>query len=174
MILRIASLTESVHRSLFSEEAREDVAEKAESGGYASSLHIGVIPGEVLSQILPRDITKECLISLQYCHEIDHTDMKYFPSISLLDTSNQPKPLLFFPALCSADKSEILWNTRQDSDYSIGWLAQLTDSDGFFPPRFLHVLLLRIVFRFAIPPPSSEVPIEAQTSSASLEDVFSG
>ncbi len=42
VILRIACLTESVHRSLFYEQAREDVAEKAEFGGYASSLNIGV------------------------------------------------------------------------------------------------------------------------------------
>ncbi len=150
------------------------IAEEAESGGYTSSLNIGVIPDKVMSQILPPYITKECLISLQYCHQIDHSDIKYFSSISSSDSSNQPKHFLFFPALCSADKSEGLWNAPEKSDYSIGWLAQLTDPDGFFPPRFLHVLLLRIVFRFALPPPSSEVPIEAQTSSASLAGRYSG
>ncbi len=148
VILRIASLTESVHKSLFSKEAR-----------YTSS---GVISNKFLHQILPPGITKECLISLQYCHEINHSDIKYFPSISSSDSSNQPEPLLYFPALCRADKTKVIWNTRHDSDYSIGWLAQLTYYGDFFPPRFLHVLLLRIVFRFALPPPTSEVPMEAQ------------
>ena len=37
-----------------------------------------------------------------------------------------------------------------NNGYSIGWLARCTDPYEFFPLRFLHVLLLRLVFKFTL------------------------
>ncbi len=50
------------------------------------------------------------------------------------------------------DKKDISWQFG-DTVYSIGWLAQFTNPHDYFPPRFLHVLLLRIVFRFTLTVP---------------------
>ena len=88
---------------------------------------------------------------LQYCQEIEHKDIGLFISTPQ-DTSSGPQSFLFFPALCSADKSEVSW-TKPSDNYSIGWLAQCTDPYDYFPPRFLHVLLLRIIYSFTITVP---------------------
>ena len=40
--------------------------------------------------------------------------------------------------------------TPAELSYSVGWLARCSGSGDHFPPRFLHVLLLRLVFRFTL------------------------
>ena len=66
---------------------------------------------------------------------------------------------LFFAALCSADKSEVEWVTPPDLSYGIGWLAQCTDPCDYLSPRFHHILMLRLVFKFTLSarPPADQV-----------------
>ena len=151
IILNISQLTNRVHKTLFSKDAIKKMSEC----GYVPSLNIGIIPENILQELLPPYITKECLVHLQYCQEIEHKDIGLFVSTPQ-DTSSNPQSFSFFPALCSADKSEVSWTTPPDS-YSIGWLAQCTDPHHYFPPRFLHVLLLRIVFSFTLTAPGKAV-----------------
>ena len=161
VVFNISKLTNEVHRSLFSAEAnlrlRESCVEIEESN---SSFNIGIIPRNVLESILPENIPKECLVQLQYCQLISHKDIGAFPSLTPSDSTDQS--FLFFPALCSVDKSEVSWVTPPDLSYSIGWLAQCTDPCDYFSPRFLHVLLLRVVFRFTL-----SVPAQNQVSGTS-------
>ena len=161
VVFNISKLTNEVHRLLFSAEAKLRLKESCvESEGCNSSFNIGIIPRNVLEAILPENIPKECLVQLQYCQLISHKDVGAFPSLTPSDSTDQS--FLFFPALCSVDKSEVSWVTRPDLSYSIGWLARCTDPCVYFPPRFLHVLLLRIVFRFTL-----SVPAQNQSSGAS-------
>ena len=161
VVFNISKLTNKVHRLLFSAEAKLRLRERCvESEGSNSSFNIGIIPRNVLEAILPENIPKECLVQLQYCQLISHKDVGAFPSLTPSDSTDQS--FLFFPTLCSVDKSEVSWVTPPDLSYSIGWLAQCTDPRDYFPPRFLHVLLLRIVFRFTL-----SVPPQSQASGAS-------
>ena len=146
-VLNISRLTNIVHKSLFSEESRKTLTAMCESH---TTMKIGIIPRSVLEKILPENITVECLVQLQYCQQISNTDVGAFPSIADSDSTNQS--FLFFPALCSADKGDMSWVTPPNLSYSIGWLARCIGSCDYFPPRFLHVLLLRLVFRFALTP----------------------
>ena len=149
VVFNISKLTKEVHRLLFSVEATLRMRETCdEIEGSNSSLNIGIIPRNILEAILPKNIPKECLVQFQYCQLISHKDVGVFPSLTPYDSTDQS--FLFFPALCSVDKSEVSWVTPPDLSYSIGWLAQCTDSCDYFPPRFLHVLLLRLVFRFTL------------------------
>ena len=150
IILNTSQLTNRVHKALFSKDAILNIKKMSERG-YVPSLNIGIIPENILQKLLPSYITKECLVHLQYCQEIKHKDIGLFLSTPQ-DASSSPQSFLFFPALCSADRSEVSWSTPPDS-YSIGWLAQCTDPRDYFPPRFLHVLLLRIVSRFTLTAP---------------------
>ena len=120
--------------------------------------NIGILSEDLLKEILPSNITKECLTHLQYCQEIKHEDLGLFLSTPQ-DTLSSPQSesFLFFPTLCSADKSEVSWTTPPDLSYCIRWLAQYTDPHNYFPPRFLHVLLLRIVFRFTLTAPGKAI-----------------
>ena len=164
VVINISKLTNEVHRLLFSAEAKLRLKESCfESEGSNSSINIGITPRNVLESILPENIPKECLVQLQYCQLISHKDVGAFPSLTPSDSTDQS--FLFFPALCSVDKSEVSRVTPPDLSYSIGWLARCTDPCDYFPPRFLHVLLLRVVFRFTL-----SVPAQNQTSGAFSPD----
>ena len=161
VILNISKLTNEVHKLLFSNEAKHELTKDIEN---VSSFNIGVLPKALLDKILPQYITKECLVQLQYCQEISHKDVSAFPSLPQSGSSHQS--FLFFPALCSANKSDVAWTTPPGLSYGIGWLARCADSScDHFPSRFLHVLLLRLVFRFTL-----QVPTQPQTPSASSPD----
>ena len=148
VILNISKLTNEVHKLLFSKEA-----EFLENGDVISSFNIGIIPQSLLDKFLPQHITKECLVKLQYCQEIRQCDVSAFPSLSNPQSSSQS--FLFFPALCTVGKSDVSRVTPPSIGYSIGWLTKCADiSCDYFPPRFLHVLLLRLVFRFTLAVPS--------------------
>ena len=150
IILNISKFTNIVHHLLFSKDSFN-------SKNNVSSFNIGLIPESILEEVLPKYITKQCLIQLQYCQQISHKDLDVFPSISSSDSTDQS--FLFFPALCKADKSAM--TTPSGLSYSIGWLAECTDPSDYFPPRFLHVLFLRLVVRFTVlVPASSNTPAE--------------
>ena len=149
IVLNMAQLTNIVHKSLFSNEyIVQDVFQKE---GLSFSFSAGIIPQSILSKILPENITKECLVQLQYCQEISHVEAHVFPSLKGSDSTDQS--FLFFPAFCSEDKSDVEWVTPPDLSYSIGWLARCTDSRDNLSPRFHHVLMLRLVFKFTLSAP---------------------
>ena len=155
VVLNMSQLTNIVHKSLFSEEAT--IKESFEKEGLSFSFSAGIVPQSILSKILPENITKECLVQLQYCQEISHAEAHVFPSLKVSDSTDQS--FLFFPALCSADKSEVEWVTPPDLSYGIGWLARCTDPCDYLSPRFHHVLMLRLVFKFTLSahPPADQV-----------------
>ena len=164
VILNISKLTNEVHKLLFSNKAKHELTKDIENKDTISSFNIGVLPKAFLDKILPEYITKECLVQLQYCQEISHKDVSAFPSLPQSGSSDQS--FLFFPALCSANKSDVAWTTPPGLSYSIGWLARCADAScDHFPSHFLHVLLLRLVFKFTL-----QVPTQPQTSSASSPD----
>ena len=72
------------------------------------------------------------------------------------------RSFLFFPALCSVAKGDISWVIPFNLTYSIGWLARCNDPHDSFCPRFLHVLLLRLVSRFTL---STPTPTQARSTS---------
>ena len=119
VVLNMTQLTNIVHKSLFSEEAI--LKASFEKEGLSFSFSAGIVPQSILAKFLPENITKECLVQLQYCQEISHAEAHVFPSLKVSDSTDQS--FLFFPALCSADKSEVEWVTPPDLSYSIGWLA---------------------------------------------------
>ena len=158
VVLKSSKLTNEVHKLLFSKDAISSLIKLFKLPQNVSV--VGIIPETDLSRILPSYITKECLLALQFCQEIKHKDVGAFPSLSESDSLDQS--FLFFPALCSLNNSDISWDTPAHFNYGIGWLARCTESRHSFPPRFLHVLLLRLVFTFTL-----SVPAEIQSPAVS-------
>ena len=161
VVLKCSELTNEVHQKLFSEAAIDSIKEKC------GSSNIGILPDDLLLEILPPYITKQCLIYLQYCHEIKCEDIDAFPALS---QQNAPgESFVFFPAFCKLDKC-VSVNILCGLTYSIGWLARCTHLFDHFPPRFLHVLLLRLVFRFTLSAPTQS--ISSITSSSPEHSYF--
>ena len=153
LILKVSQLTNEVHKKLFSKEP-DSFPRKPDD----LLSNIGLLPESILQEILPEHITRECLIQLQYCQEISlveiDPDYSILPSPDPSNATTSPnQSLLFFPALCTVERREIKWLIPPTS-YSIGWLARCSRPQDYFPPRFLHVLLLRIALHPLRPVPS--------------------
>ena len=155
IVLQSAKLTNEVHELLFCKSSVETLQEKFR-GLNDATFEIGLLPESVLKEILPPYITTKCLSCLQYCQEINCEEICAF-----ISGAHTNQSFFFFPALCNKDRSGTVWVTPLKHCFSIGWLARCTDPHEFFPPRFLHVLLLRLVFRFTLS--------AHQTPSTSLE-----
>jgi hypothetical protein len=145
LLLKLPSLTHEVHQKLFSKSAMEMFSSSI-GPQYAN---MGILPESYLARLLPKYITKECLVQLQYCQEFTCADVGL--GSSGVSNSAPEKNLLYFPALCKLDSEKSNWPADPLLNFSIGWYAKCTGKIDYFPARFLHVLLLRLVFTFALP-----------------------
>ena len=145
VLLNLSSLTNEVHRILFS----DSVIHKLNSSVNPHYASMGILPESYLTSILPEHITKECLIQLQYCQEFSHAEVGLNYLVIPDDTLNNH--LLYFPDLCKLESERSSWPTDPKLTFSIGWYAKCTGKFDYFPARYLHVLLLRLAFAFALP-----------------------
>ena len=145
LLMNTQSLTNDVHQVLFSQAAKKKLS-KPVSPQYAK---MGIFPERVISSLLPKHITKECLVQLQYCQEFNHAEVGL--DCSVIEKVASEDLLLYFPALCNLDSEHSKWTPDPNLDFSIGWFAKCTEKLDFLPPRFSHVLLLRLTFMFALP-----------------------
>ena len=136
LFLDISKLTNEVHQHLFSSSEVPNVS-------------MGILPRKYLKSILPEYINTECLVQLQYCQEFNHTEVKLCMELSQ-DFTTDPF-CFYFPALCTAERKEITFLDL--FTYSISWSFKCSSRFKYFPPRFLHVLLLRLAYKFALPVP---------------------
>ena len=148
LLLNVSALTEEVHKKLF---AKDSLMSQSLADSPLSTL--GIIPESALTRILPEYITKECLKQLQYCQEFKHIEIGSHHSIVPVASSSDCEPLLFFPALLQNERDVASLATPQGQRIcSRGWYIKCTGEFDYFPPRFLHVLLLRLAFSFALRP----------------------
>ena len=172
IILKIAVLTSDVHRSLFSKSGKAELAKHTDE----LKLSVGIIPESLLDKVLPEYITKECLIKLQYCQEIeslivekDHT-FTQSDTVSSTQLALEHKSLLFFPALCELKLEDIQWPSVTDKGCSLGWYAKCTENRfDYFPTRFLHVLIVRLSLKFALKQNLSAANSTASGTPSALE-----
>ena len=83
----------------------------------------------------------EFLISMRLCERITTEMMK---STNLTATMDDGKERLFFPALMTYEQRPTIKQLFQ-----FGWCLQCTDQHQFFSPRFLHLLILRLGYKYA-------------------------
>ena len=156
LLLNVSALTEKVHELLFAEGSR--VSQSLADNPLST---LGIIPESALTKILPAYITKECLIQLQYCQELKHIEIGSHHSIVPVQSSPNSETLLFFPALLQNERSVASVAIPQGQHICRrGWYMKCTRDFDYFPPRFLHVLLLRLAFSFALRPFEPSLPPE--------------
>ena len=143
LILNPSELTNEVHKTLFSDSDT--------SSALRLYYTTGIIPEAKLQKILPEYITTECLVQLQYCQELSHIDIGLdtdYP-ITVNESTTSSDKYFYFPALCKQESPESL--LPAGLFYKIGWYAECTNEFEYFPPRFMHVLLLRLANAYALP-----------------------
>ena len=167
LLLNVSALTEEVHKKLF---AIDSLMSQSLADSPLSTL--GIIPESALTKILPEYITKECLKQLQYCQELKHIEIGSHHSIVPVASSSDCEPLLFFPALLQNERDVASLATPQNQrTCSRGWYIKCTGEFDFFPPRFLHVLLLRLAFSFSLRPFELSLPSEQSGEQPSVNQM---
>ena len=110
----------------------------------------GIIP---LSKItlefkdLDSSMITQYLTHLHFCTELNQETLKLFqPSTSFSPTERY----FLFPSLVRELVPADVWAPEEKYIQHSGWEIECSNPDQFFTPRFLHILLLRIAFRFAL------------------------
>ena len=141
IVLDKESILKRVNGTLFADPSIKEYAHIASN--------TGIIPRAVLEKTFPEynvDMITQFMIHFELCQVVD---------LSLVDTNMAPEgspnpdlcPLLFFPALVRVNKP----SSAVVPSNSFGWSLMVRSPYQFLTPRFLHVLLRRLPFEFALP-----------------------
>ena len=112
----------------------------------------GIITLSTLSRLFPQYSSDMLVLFLQYMELCQEISQDFLSSSNLMmkddeSSDERREKLLFFPAL--------IRNTERPQEISgtfqFGWCLQCCNSHHFFLPRFVHVLLLHLAFRYALP-----------------------
>ena len=124
----------------------------------------GVVPFSKLKEEFPDynpNMVSGFLTYLEFCFKIEDPKtvslLKEEASIvedistSVEDTSpNVSEEYYFFPALVSVENPLHVWKENNDMCCKCGWLYKCIRHDQFLTTQFLHVLILRLAFTFAL------------------------
>ena len=122
----------------------------------------GVVPSSELDKLFPDldpSMVKQFLIYSELCQKIEddvtlrlilRSGTKSSDQSSSVISVDSESHFFFFPGLISARKPTTIWTqpNHPDYSYSCGWCVQCKPQH-FLTPRFLHILLLRLVFSYA-------------------------
>ena len=117
----------------------------------------GVVPLSALVSQFPLhdpEMLVGFLTHLEFCHGI--SDQELLQLISEQCSQSPNERYYLFPGLIALNIPDNVWDTQQDFTYHCGWILQCTCPEQFFDSRFLHVLLLRLAFSFALTKSSEE------------------
>ena len=148
IVLHKETILKRVNGALFADPSLKEYAHIASN--------TGIISRAVLEKTFPEynvDMITQFMIHFELCQVVD---------LSLVDTNMAPEgspspdlgPYLFFPVLVCVDRPSI---ATVPPCNSFGWSMLVRSPYQFFTPRFLHVLLRRLPFEFAL--------LQAQTHS---------
>ena len=96
----------------------------------------------------------EFLINLEFCFKIeDHETLALLNDEGANEQDMSPdfsEKYYFFPALVSVTNPLHVWEENDAMLIKCGWFYQCIQQDQFLTTQFLHVLILRLAFTFAL------------------------
>ena len=117
----------------------------------------GIVSVSGLNKLFPkydRDMLICFLKNMDLCQELNPSFLKMTNLHQLAvgeeeegGTERRGERLLFFPCLLSTDRPDEMTSEV----YQFGWCLQCTSKHDFFPPRYFHVLSLRLAYKMALP-----------------------
>ena len=119
----------------------------------------GVVPLSNIRNVFPQydgEMIISFLCHLQYCQEINDSEAALIGRSGTTQSAQSAERFYFFPALVQEDRPTESCQTVAERRYRCGWILQCRRAHQFLSPRFLHVLLLRLAFTFALHPEREE------------------
>ena len=71
---------------------------------------------------------------------------------AIITSDESSESYYFFPALVQVEHPTDVWQSSGPWQYQCGWCLQCSKEGQYLTPRFLHMLLLRLAFSFALAP----------------------
>ena len=115
----------------------------------------GVVPFSKIRQVFSKqnpDMVVAFLQHLEFCQEISEAGVSLITSQHFRCSCGPMERFFFFPALVSKERPSGPSKAIDAPSYRCGWTLQSSQPHQFFTPQFLHVLLLRLAFSFALAP----------------------
>ena len=112
----------------------------------------GVVPFSKIMEVFPnRDphMVVAFLQHLEFCQEISEAEVSLIGS-KHFSSCGPVKRFFFFPALVSEERPSGASEAIDTPSYRCGWTLQCSRPHQFLTTQFLHVLLLRLAFSFAL------------------------
>ena len=113
----------------------------------------GVVPFSKIKKVFPErdpDMVVAFLQHLEFCQEISEAEVFLISSQHFRFSSGPVERFFFFPALVSEERPSGAGEAIDTPSYRCGWTLQCSQPHQFLTPQFLHVLLLRLAFSFAL------------------------
>ena len=114
----------------------------------------GVVPISKLKNEFPDynpNVVSGFLTHLEFCFKIeDHETLAVFKDMTEDTSPDVSEEYYFFPALVSVENPSHVWEKNDDMCIKCGWFYQCIRPDQFLTTQFLHVLILRLAFTFAL------------------------
>ena len=124
----------------------------------------GVVPFSKVRKVFPKrdpDLVVAFLRHLEFCQEISESEVFLITTRHFRCSCGPVERFFFFPALVSEERPSEAGSAIETPSYRCGWILQCSQTHQFLTPQFLHVLLVRLAFSFAL---ASDSTHEVQTS----------
>ena len=128
---------------------------------YDSFSSTGVVPLSKIAEVFSKYDVKmivDFMSHFEFCHEIRQTEADLIRKKTQVEDvgGSQGESLYFLPALVKTERPEGQIMTDEKLVYKFGWyLVCSVEGDDLFP-CFLHVILIRLAFSFALNPDLEE------------------
>ena len=117
----------------------------------------GIVSVSGLTRLFPKydpDMLIHFLKKMELCQEINPSFLRMtnLHQLAVEEEEEEGRErrgerLLHFPCLLSTDRPDEMTSEV----YQFGWCLQCTSKHHFFPPRYFHVLSLRLAYKMALP-----------------------
>ena len=149
LVLNKESLLSKVHGLIFAPKR----VRSSKSRSLASST--GVVSFGKFKEHFPEhdpNMLIRFLSHLEFCTEVEDSEVLH---LLQQESTNPSDKYFFFPGLIEIVKPEEVWSKDDQTLYwhSTSWVLECSESNDFFTPRFVQLLLLRLAFTFVFPLP---------------------
>ena len=127
----------------------------------------GVVPKSKIADVFAEkyniDMILCVLTAFEFCQKIkDSSTLSLIASsdptrdgaAAMTTSVESSESYYFFPALVQVEHPTDVWQSSGPGQYQCGWCLQCSKEGQYLTPRFLHVLVLRLAFSFALAPDS--------------------
>ena len=127
----------------------------------------GVVPKSKIADVFAEKYNIDMILSVltlfEFCQKIKDSftlsliassDPSRDDNAAITTSDESSESYYFFPALVRVEHSTDVWQNSGTGQYQCGWCLQCSKEGQYLTPRFLHVLLLRLAFSFALAPDS--------------------